>query len=439
MSNRAFVSFPVADLYKTKQQVLNWTSRFNTCCFLDNQEHKSNTHSFECLAAVGEKSSLEAKSGNAFEQLNQYSFKENDWLFGHFSYDLKAETNGVPSHLPDQIGFPDLFFFVPRIIVLLNHDRLSIGLFEDNHDQVLREIQDSPVMTEIKEGDPVIVRQRVEKPEYIRIIDKLKEHIFRGDCYEINFCQEFYAKQVDLDPITLFQLLNQNSPSPFSAYYTVSGKYLLCASPERYLKRKGDTILSQPIKGTAPRDLDNKQQDDRLKEDLYNSEKDRAENVMVVDLVRNDLSRICRPDSVKVEELFGIYSFSQVHQMISTIQGRLKEGLGWTQMIASTFPMGSMTGAPKKRVLELIEKYEKSKRGLFSGAVGYVKPDQDFDFNVVIRSLLYNKPERYLSYFAGSGITAKSDPEKEYEECLMKVSAIEKILKNPAGTRRRGQ
>ncbi len=433
MANRAFVSFPVTDLYKTKQQVLNWTSRFDTCCFLDNQEHKSNTHSFECLAAIGEKSRLETKSGNAFEQLSHFSSKENDWLFGHFSFDLKAETTAVPSQLPDHIGFPDLFFFVPRIIVLLNQDRLSIGSFENNHDQLLKEIHDSPVMAENKKRAPVSIRQRIEKTEYIGIIERLKEHIFRGDCYEINFCQEFYATPVDLDPIPLFQSLNQHSPSPFSAYYTVGGKYLLCASPERYLKRKGNTILSQPIKGTAPRDLQSKQQDELFKQDLYNSEKDRAEHVMVVDLVRNDLSRICQADSVKVEELFGIHSFPQVHHMISTIQGRLKEGLGWTQMIASTFPMGSMTGAPKKRVLELIENYEKSKRGLFSGALGYVRPNQDFDFNVVIRSLLYNKADRYLSYFAGSGITSNSEPEKEYEECFMKISAIENILKNPSG------
>jgi para-aminobenzoate synthetase component 1 len=433
MSNRAFVSFPVSDLYKIKQQVLNWSARFNTCCFLDNQQYKSANHSFECIAAVGEKSRLSASSGNAFDQLKQYSAEQNDWLFGHFSFDLKTETESVPSHLPDFIGFPDLFFFIPEIIILLNHERLSIGLLQNNHDQILQEILDSPVEAEVKRQDPVTIRPRLPKAEYIRTIERLKEHILRGDCYEINFCQEFYAEQVTVDPLRLFQLLNRVSPSPFSAYYTVDGRFLLCASPERYLKRSGSLILSQPIKGTAPRDLRNKQQDEKLKRDLYNSEKDRAENVMIVDLVRNDLSRICKTDTVKVEELFGIYSFPQVHQMISTIRGRLKDGLDWTEMISSTFPMGSMTGAPKKRVLQLTEQYEKSKRGLFSGAVGYVKPNQDFDFNVVIRSLLYNQPDRYLAYFAGSGITTGSDPENEYEECLVKIAALTEILiKNPA-------
>ncbi|MDP4129018.1 MAG: anthranilate synthase component I family protein [Bacteroidota bacterium] len=433
MASRAFVSFPVHDLYKVKQQVLNWSARFNTCCFLDNQQYKSSTHSFECIAAVGERSRVEARAGDAFNQLKHFSSQQNDWLFGHLSFDLKSETESVPAHLPDAIGFPDLFFFIPETIILLNHDRLSIGSFQDQHDRILSEIQAASAHVEVKEQLPeTVIRQRLQKAEYIHIVERLKEHILRGDCYEINFCQEFYAEQAIIDPMPLFQALNRISPSPFSAYYTLAGKFLLCASPERYLKRRGDLIVSQPIKGTAPRDLQNKQQDEELRQSLLNSEKDRAENVMVVDLVRNDLSRICKPDTVKVEELFGIYSFPQVHQMISTIQGRLKPGLHWTEMISSTFPMGSMTGAPKKRVLELIEQYEKTKRGLFSGAVGYVKPNQDFDFNVVIRSLLYNQHNHYLAYFAGSGITSGSDPEKEYEECLMKISAMEEILKTPA-------
>jgi para-aminobenzoate synthetase component I len=169
-----------------------------------------------------------------------------------------------------------------------------------------------------------------------------------------------------------------------------------------------------------------------LRAGLAASEKDRAENVMIVDLVRNDLSKICEADTVRVAELFGIYSFAQVHQMISTIVGKPKANLHWSEMISGTFPMGSMTGAPKKRVLELIEQYEKTKRGLFSGALGYIKPDQDFDFNVVIRSLFYNRTDFYLSYFAGSGITVNSDPEKEYEECLLKVKSFEGIIKNPS-------
>lgn len=431
MFNRNFVSFPLNDLDSIKQQVFNWASRFDTCCFLDNQQYESGTGSFECMAGVGEIARLETASGIAFERLRQFSSVQKDWLFGHFSFDLKTETDAVPSRLPDHIGFPGLFFFVPKIIVLLNQDSLSIGLMDDHHERILEEIRQAPPPSTAVQQLPLNVLPRIKKEEYLRIIEKLKSHIFRGDCYEINFCQEFYAEEAVVHPPLLFQSLNRVSPSPFSAYYTTGGKYLLCASPERFLKRKGDQILSQPIKGTAARDPYNKKHDEELRKELMNSEKDRAENVMIVDLVRNDLSRICRANSVKVEELFGIYSFPQVHQMISTIQGRLKEGLDWTEMIAATFPMGSMTGAPKKRVLELTEQYEKSKRGLFSGAVGYVNPDRDFDFNVVIRSLLYNQPDRYLACFAGSAITGNSDPEKEYEECIVKMSAMEAILKNP--------
>ena len=296
----------------------------------------------------------------------------------------------------------------------------------------MNEIENGFSVRQINMSGESIIQSRVSKDQYIEIIHKIRGHILRGDCYELNFCQEFFVESANLDPLTLYRDLNRVSPSPFSAFYSVDEKFLICASPERFLKRKSDIILSQPIKGTSARDSRNKQHDETLKAELAASEKDRAENVMVVDLVRNDLSKICETDSVRVAELFGIYSFAQVHQMISTIVGNPRKDLHWSEMIAGTFPMGSMTGAPKKRVLELIEQYEKTKRGLFSGALGYVKPNQDFDFNVVIRSLLYNSPGSYLSYFAGSGITVNSDPEKEYEECLLKVATFEGIIKNPS-------
>jgi para-aminobenzoate synthetase component 1 len=149
---------------------------------------------------------------------------------------------------------------------------------------------------------------------------------------------------------------------------------------------------------------------------------------MVVDLVRNDLARICQPGSVRVAELFGIYAFPQVFQMISTIEGEMRPGLHWADAILNCFPMGSMTGAPKHRVTQLIAQYERSRRGLFSGAVGYVTPDGDFDFNVVIRSLFYNQQSHYLSYLVGSGITWYSDPQAEYEECLVKAEGIRRAL-----------
>jgi para-aminobenzoate synthetase component 1 len=434
MARRQFVSFPYTDLYKIKQQVLNWSVRFNTFSFLDNQEHSSDEHSYECLAAAGERARIKADSGHAFEILKKFSFEQDDWLFGHFSFSLKSETENSISVLPDFIKFPDLFFYVPEIIVLLLKQEIRIGLHGTGHQKVFDEISRAVPQPEGLISRVPVIQKRIDRNEYLQIIHRLKNHIQRGDCYEINYCQEFFAEDVLLDPVALYRSLNKVSPSPFSAFYSVDEKFLLCASPERYLRKKGDCVVSQPIKGTAARDPEHPVRDKLLRDELAASEKDRAENVMVVDLVRNDLSKICETDSVRVTELFGIYSFAQVHQMISTITGKPLADLDWTEMIAKTFPMGSMTGAPKKRVLELIELYEKTARGLFSGAVGYVEPNRDFDFNVVIRSLLYNRPKRYLAYFAGSGITINSDPEKEYDECLMKVSAFEQIIKKPDTT-----
>jgi len=432
MAKRQFVSFPFSDLYNIKQQVLNWSARFNTFSFLDNQLYPSSENSYECLVAAGERARLKTEAGGAFERLKAFSIEQEDWLFGHFSFDLKSETENVPSALPDRILFPDLFFFVPDIVLLIFKQEIQIGLFGDDHQTIWEEIKNSPVEGKTNINAPVIIQNRMSRDEYLRVIERLRQHILRGDCYEINYCQEFFAEATNPDPLELFRALADISPSPFSAYYSVDDQYLLCASPERFLKKKGDNILSQPIKGTAGRDLNNAVHDELLRTTLAESEKERAENVMVVDLVRNDLSKICEPDTVDVSELFGIYSFPQVHQMISTITGKPRLDLHWTDMVARTFPMGSMTGAPKKRVLELIEQYEKSKRGLFSGALGYVKPNQDFDFNVVIRSLLYNRTRQYLAYFAGSGITYNSDPEKEYEECILKVAAFERVIKNPS-------
>ena len=269
---------------------------------------------------------------------------------------------------------------------------------------------------------------RFTRDEYLATVSALRQHILRGDCYEINFCQEFFAQPATIDPLATWRSLGEASPNPFSAFYRLDNSYLLCASPERYLKKTGDALFSQPIKGTSARDRLDPVTDRAHHEELYNSPKDRSENVMVVDLVRNDLSRICVPGSVAVTELFGVYPFPQVHQMISTVTGQMQPGLHWTEAIRSTFPMGSMTGAPKNRVVELIALYERSRRGIFSGAVGYVTPDGDFDFNVVIRSLMYNSENKYLSYQVGSGITFYSDPAAEYEECLVKAEGIRRAL-----------
>jgi len=405
--------------------MLDWLSRFNICCFLDNHLYNLPGHSRECLAAAGSITCTH----NRYEYLRdagEFVSLQNDWIFGHLGYDLKNETEELQSSHTDQVGFPDAFFFVPEYVLMLDESVVSIGSLRDDHESVYDDILAYTRVPVTRNN--FIIQERVKKEEYISTIIKLKEHILRGDCYEINFCQEFYAEQAQIDPVTTYRDLSDLSPNPFSAFYRLDESYLLCASPERYLKKSGRQILSQPIKGTAPRDRINAENDLQLKEQLSHSAKDRSENVMVVDLVRNDLSRVCVEGSVKVDELFGIYEFPQVHQMISTVTGILKDGTGFEEIIRASFPMGSMTGAPKKRVMELIEQYEKSRRGIFSGAVGYISPDKDFDFNVVIRSILYNAPDHYLSFQAGSGITFYSDPEKEYGECQWKAAAMKKVL-----------
>jgi len=243
----------------------------------------------------------------------------------------------------------------------------------------------------------------------------------------MNYCVEFFSGNASIHPATLFQRLCEISPMPFSCYYKNDDQHLMCASPERFLARRGGKIISQPIKGTAKRGR-TREEDEQMKIRLRHDAKEQSENVMIVDLVRNDLSRTAARKSVQVEELFGIYTFRQLHHMISTVISEMREGVHWTEIIRHAFPMGSMTGAPKIRAMQLIDAFESTMRGLYSGAVGYVTPDGDFDFNVVIRSILYNSDLDYLSFMVGSAITINSDAAKEYEECLLKAKAMMEVL-----------
>jgi para-aminobenzoate synthetase component 1 len=408
--------------------MLNWCNRFNICCFLDNHNYHLSHSTIECIVAAGAVTQLQTHAGTALEQLSHFYTNNKEWLFGHFAYDLKNENEALTSSNSDGIEFPDLFFFVPQYVVQLNESFLSIGSFSDDHQVILNDIISASENDKTDASSAMHIKSRFTKNEYIDTVEKLKQHILRGDCYEINFCQEFYIEHIDIDPLNLYIVLSDESPNPFSAYYKCGERHLVCMSPERYLKKDGRTILSQPIKGTSKRNADDATLDIINMNELRNNPKERSENIMVVDLVRNDLSKICVEGSVHVDELCEIYTFPQVHQMISTISGQLKNKIGLKEAIKATFPMGSMTGAPKKKVMELIEKYERSRRGLFSGSIGYMSPDGDFDFNVVIRSVLYNATGKYLSFHTGSAITFSSDPEKEYEECLLKAAAIKKAL-----------
>lgn len=416
--------FPISDFEQVKEKVLNWVKRFSTFCFLDNHRYQIHPHSEECLLAAGVKRQLKTDAGNALKQLQDFMDAGKSWLFGHLGYDLKNEMEQLSSVNPDGTGFPDLFFFEPETIIRLNPREMIIE--GEGPDRVFREISKSVSRPVVQQR--VNIQLRFSREEYISVIEQLKRHILRGDCYEINFCQEFFAGGAVIDPVDIYKKLSTVSPNPFSALYRMEDQWLICASPERFLRKQGRNILSQPIKGTSERIKQDEKNDQQSREALQQSAKDRSENVMVVDLVRNDLAKICEEGTVKVDELFAVYSFPQVHQMISAVSGELKKDISFAEIIRATFPMGSMTGAPKKRVMELIEQYEKTKRGIFSGALGYISPSGNFDFNVVIRSIMYNAATRYLSFQTGSGITWYSEAEKEWEECLLKAGAMGEVL-----------
>jgi len=423
---RKFTSYPITDFYNFKTQLLNFGIRFSNFCFLDNHEYEFDK-SYECIVGAGSVRQVIANSGSGLMQLAQFQKENKDWMFGHASYDLKNEIEDLSSKNFDGIVIPDFLFFVPETVFILSKKNVQIGSLRGiNTEEIFNEI--CAINLEIGSSAEVHLQSRFSQKEYIETIKKLQEHIAKGDCYEICFCQEFFTENIEIHPVDIFIKLSALSPNPFSAFYKYEGKYLMCASPERFLKKIKNSIIAQPIKGTAKRIGNNAEKDEAEKTALQFNEKERAENIMIVDLVRNDLSKICTKGSVTVKEYLKVYSFPQVHQMISTIIGNLRENISFAEILEATFPMGSMTGAPKKRVMELIENYERTKRGLFSGTVGYINPDGDFDFNVIIRSILYNETKKYLSILTGSAITFKSIPEKEYEECLIKLEAMKKAL-----------
>lgn len=409
-----------------KLNALAWANTFQTACYFDSNKFTDPYSVFDALIGAGSAVEISGSGGDLLGLMNQFLSQNQGFIPGYFSYDLKNKIEDLKSKNQDSLHFPDLHFFLPEHTILIKNNEVTIisSAVEEVWAIINRKQTKKP---NIKSGR-LELKSRFSKAEYISTVEEIKKHIRRGDIYEINFCQEFYAENVSISPINIFTQLNKLSPTPFAGYFKIDERYIISATPERFLSRRGTKLISQPIKGTSPRNPDNLQ-DEILKAELLKNDKERAENVMIVDLVRNDLTRSAKAGTVKVEELFGIYSFKQVHQMISTVVCEVNEKLSNMQIICNTFPMGSMTGAPKIRSMQLAEKYERSLRGVYSGALGYFAPNGDFDFNVVIRTLLYNEKTKYLSFHVGSAITIDSDPEKEYEECMLKGKAIREVLK----------
>jgi para-aminobenzoate synthetase component I len=413
-----------------KARILNWTKQFSILVILDNNSYPSAQSGHEYLVAAGAASFITSDNDDTLSTLQKAHDAAPDWMFGHICYEYKDVLEPrLTSRHPLIHGFPTLHFFVPETVCLVNHkqDTLTIETIHEPA-QIYAEIMQCP--SDIGTGKIPLLSftHAISHTDYISTISRLRRHIADGDCYEINYCTSGHTHVGSLDTVSVFHALNELSPAPFAAYMRLNEHHLMCASPERYLKKNGRQILSQPIKGTARRGA-NIQNDEQIKAALLSDIKERAENIMIVDLVRNDLARCCDTGSVKVDELFGIYSFPQVHQMISTVSGTLRQDAGFTEAINTTFPMGSMTGAPKYKVTQLIDKYETARRELFSGTVGYITPSGNFDFNVIIRSLFYNEKKSLLSYSAGGAITWDSKPENEWEEMRLKTWALERIFK----------
>lgn len=400
--------------------MLSWANRFNIFCFLDHAVPDNPGTAFDCLLGAGVAAQFQSWHQPDYTGLKKFAQQEKRWLFGHLSYPTDRRTPGIP--------FEQQFFFQPLYVLSLQGMVCQVLVSAIDAGILYQEIEASKIPDWHSPTTPVSIVSKDSPESYREKIKALIQHIRRGDCYEINYCQAFRATHLPLDPIALYTALTAVSPNPFSACYKLNDRYCLCASPERYLQLQGTQIVSQPIKGTSPRFPNDAAADAQSASDLRHSAKEQRENVMVVDLVRNDLSRVCVPGSVRVSELFGIYSFPQVYQMISTIEGVRRPELDWVDVLEATFPMGSMTGAPKVRVMELIEQFETEPRGLFSGTIGYIRPDGDADFNVVIRSMFYQASTETLEFKVGSGITAYCDPQSEYEECMWKAAAIRRLL-----------
>ncbi|MFW0716815.1 anthranilate synthase component I family protein [Pedobacter sp. N23S346] len=406
-----------------KQKALHWANQFDVCCFLDSNHYKDVYSAYDFMIAAGVHHELECSTIQAFDQLKSFYSLHKEWVFGFFSYDLKNGIEDLESNHPDQLAFSDLYFFVPKYLIGVKNGEIKVLIGSDS---IIDEIKQFNISDSTK-PNRLKIAKRITKDQYINKVNALKNHILRGDIYEVNFCQEFFAEHAIINPIQTFEALNSLSPTPFAGYFKIRNHYILSATPERFLCKRDNKLISQPIKGTARRS-NNPREDERIAIQLKNDSKEQSENVMIVDLVRHDLTKSAVKGSVKVDELFGIYSFPQVHQMISTISCELDPNIHLIDAIKNAFPMGSMTGAPKVKAMELIEAYEVTKRGIYSGSFGCISPTGDFDFNVVIRSILYNASQKYLSFQVGGAITYQCNAEKEYEECLLKASAMLKVL-----------
>lgn len=323
------------------------------------------------------------------------------------SYDLKNSIESFPDKKNNPLQFPDALFVEAEEILIPDDHFIHAGI-------------------SAKTG-AIELRQTVEKETYLKNVNALKQHIQAGDIYEINYCISFEAFNAEIDPADIYRKLNAISQASYSALVKFGGQYIISSSPELFLSKKGNRLTTKPIKGTAKRSAD-PEEDEAIKNRLYEDKKERNENVMIVDVARNDLSRLAKKGTVKVDKLFDIESYKQVHQMVSTVSCELEESSSFNDIVNAAFPMASMTGAPKIRAMQLTDAYELYNRGCYSGALGYIEPTGNFDLSVLIRSIFYDEEKKYLSFTVGSAITSLCVAEDEYKECLLKAQAMIEVL-----------
>ncbi len=412
-------TFPLdQDVFK-QDELLQLAAKSEHCQLLDSNGYRDKYSQFNWLLGWGSKAALES-SENSFAKLRAFKKEQEDWLLGHLAYPLKDEIENLHSRNCDILNWPHLAFFVPQTLIIAQESSVICQSY------IYKNAAQLKAALSINTLPPYPTHPKFEaslsKAQYLKHIAALKGELQAGNIYEINFCQAWYAQE-EIDPFALFVALNQKHKAPFTSFYRWGDRYLLCFSPERYLQKKASKLISQPIKGTAPRAKSEKE-DEARKQGLLASEKERAENVMIVDLVRNDLSRTAAKASVKVEELFGLYTFNAVHQMISTISSELAPQYDLIDALETSFPMGSMTGAPKISAMQLIDQHENFNRGLYSGSVGYISPTGDADFNVIIRSILYSSQLQKAEVKVGGAITIHCNAEEEYQECLLKAEKV---------------
>lgn len=397
-----------------KEKLLYWAdSRFSYFALTQGNEHSYPQNPFDSCLFAGNK-----------ELSKNDLWQKRAFKVGVLGYDFKNQIEKLESNNPEFFSLPDLCFFVPELIFKIDSEgiyassRLSEEFLSEIETQVIPET--GSVTCKIS---PQITRE-----SYLKSVQNIQNEISEGNTYEANFCQAYSGEFETWSPIAAFLRLNQLSRMPFAALFKAKSNWLVSASPERFLKKSGSSLIAQPIKGTirrgetASQDLENRKK-------LLASEKERAENLMITDLMRNDLARVSKTGSVRVEELFGIYPFPRVLQMISTVCSELKPDTSLNEIIRATFPMGSMTGAPKISTMKIIEREESFKRGWFSGAFGWIDESGDFDFSVIIRSIIADLEAKKLYFGVGSAITIDASAAQEYEECELKAQAILELLR----------